>query len=156
MRFLRYTSRELADTWRLGEILGKAAKPGDIYCLLGELGAGKTSLAQGIGKGIGVIEFVNSPTFTLIREYQGRLPFYHMDLYRLGDVEEGEELGLKEYFWGRGLCVVEWPQVAAELLPEDILQIDIFSESDYRVIELTGHGERSKQIIEEVKQVCGF
>ncbi|MDA8443197.1 MAG: tRNA (adenosine(37)-N6)-threonylcarbamoyltransferase complex ATPase subunit type 1 TsaE [Peptococcaceae bacterium] len=150
---MQYISRNLDATLDLGDILGRVAQPGDVYCLLGELGAGKTSLAQGIAAGLGIIETINSPTFTLIHEYQGRLPFYHMDLYRMACVEEGEELGLQEYFWGKGLCVVEWPQIAAELLPRDVLQVDISDQLGARLIELTGHGTRSRQIIEEVDKI---
>ncbi len=150
---MRITSKGPADTLALGEILGRLARPGDVYCLLGELGVGKTALAQGIGRGLGIEEPVSSPTFTLIHEYQGRMPFYHMDLYRMAAPEEGEELGLQEYFWGQGLSVVEWPQVAAELLPEDILQVQMAFEGEARVIELVPHGPRSQQIVEEVTRL---
>lgn len=150
---MRINVRSLAETLDLGEILGRLAEPGDVFCLLGELGAGKTALAQGIGRGLGIDEAVNSPTFTLIHEYRGRLPFYHMDLYRMGCLEEGEELGLTEYFWGKGLCVVEWPQVAAELLPEDILQVNIMLQNEARIFELVEHGPRSQQIVKEVSKL---
>jgi tRNA threonylcarbamoyladenosine biosynthesis protein TsaE len=149
---VRFVSSSLADTQRFGEALGKLAEPGDVFCLLGDLGAGKTSLTQGIGKGLDIKQHINSPTFNLINEYQGRIPLYHMDLYRM-EAEEGEELGLKEYFWGKGLCVVEWPQVAAEILPQDILQIDIISHGGWREIKLTAHGSRSREMIEEVKKL---
>jgi len=147
------TVETLEETLTLGAILGKLAQPGDVYCLLGELGAGKTALAQGIGHGLGIEQHINSPTFTLIHEYQGRLPLYHMDLYRMCSVEEGEELGLTEYFWGQGLCVVEWPQVAAELLPEDILEVSITFRDEVREFNLTAHGLRSQQIVKEVSRV---
>ncbi|HWJ02710.1 MAG TPA: tRNA (adenosine(37)-N6)-threonylcarbamoyltransferase complex ATPase subunit type 1 TsaE [Verrucomicrobiae bacterium] len=153
---MRFTSRELSDTLNLGKLLGELARPGDVFCLLGDLGAGKTALAQGVALGLRIDEPVSSPTFTLIHEYMGRLPFFHMDLYRLGSSEEGEELGLKEYFWGKGVCVVEWPQVVADALPQDILEIHIQIVEDERHIELIGHGPRSGQIIEEVTNKCGF
>lgn len=153
---MRFTSRELSDTLKLGKLLGELARPGDVFCLLGDLGAGKTALAQGVALGLRIDEPVSSPTFTLIHEYMGRLPFFHMDLYRLGSPEEGEELGLKEYFWGKGVCVVEWPQVVADALPQDILEIHIQIVEDERHIELIGHGPRSGQIIEEVTNKCGF
>ncbi len=150
---MQITSNSPADTLALGEILGRLARPGDIYCLLGELGAGKTALAQGIGRGLGIEDPVSSPTFTLIHEYKGRMPLYHMDLYRMAAPEEGEELGLQEYFWGHGLCVVEWPQAAAELLPADILQVELRFAGDSREIELAAHGSRSQQIVEEVTRL---
>ncbi|HEX3016163.1 MAG TPA: tRNA (adenosine(37)-N6)-threonylcarbamoyltransferase complex ATPase subunit type 1 TsaE, partial [Desulfobacteria bacterium] len=140
---------------QLGYALGKVAQPGDVYCLLGELGAGKTALAQGIGRGLGINEQISSPTFTLINEYHGRLPFFHMDLYRISRLEEGEELGLTEYFGGQGLCVVEWPQVVAALIPADILQLDFSVKDTVRTIKLTGYGVRSREIIKEVTNIVG-
>lgn len=140
------------ETLRLGETLGRLAQPGDVFCLLGDLGAGKTTLAKGIGQGLGVKDTINSPTFTLIHEYRGRIPFFHMDLYRMGSKEEGEELGLKEYFWGKGLCAIEWPQIAVELLPDDILEIDVSVQGEARVFELRDHGPRSQQIVKEVSK----
>ena len=151
-----FTTKDVAETLALGAVLGKVAEPGDVYCLLGELGAGKTTLAQGIAKGLDVTQQVSSPTFTLIHEYPGRLPLYHMDLYRLNSGEAGEEIGLQEYLWGEGLCVIEWPQVAAELLPQDLLEVNILAQGDTRRITLVAHGNRSRQIIEEVTKRCGY
>ncbi len=148
---MRFLSNGLADTQRLGVVLGELAKPGDIFCLLGDLGVGKTTLTQGIGEGLGIQEHISSPTFNIINEYQGRIPLYHMDLYRM-EKEEGFELGLPEYFWGQGLCVVEWPQAAIDILPQDILQIVIANKGDQRAMNLTAHGPRSGQLIEEVKK----
>ena len=98
-----------SETLALGEKLGKAAKPGQIYTLNGDLGVGKTVLTQGFAKGLGITEAVNSPTFTIIQEYtEGRLPFYHFDVYRIGDIEEMEEIGYDDYFFGEGVCLIEW------------------------------------------------
>ena len=108
-----------SETLALGEKLGKAAKPGQIYTLNGDLGVGKTVLTQGFAKGLGITEAVNSPTFTIIQEYtEGRLPFYHFDVYRIGDIEEMEEIGYDDYFFGEGVCLIEWAELIEELIPE--------------------------------------
>ena len=104
-----------SETLALGEKLGKAAKPGQIYTLNGDLGVGKTVLTQGFAKGLGITEAVNSPTFTIIQEYtEGRLPFYHFDVYRIGDIEEMEEIGYDDYFFGEGVCLIEWAELIEE------------------------------------------
>lgn len=101
-------SASASQTHRLGALLGSLLQPGDVVLLEGPLGAGKTALTQGIGAGLGVRETINSPTFTLLKEYMGRLPLYHFDLYRIEDPEELFALGFEEYFSGEGVCVVEW------------------------------------------------
>ena len=107
-----------SETLALGEKLGKAAKPGQIYTLNGDLGVGKTVLTQGFAKGLGITEAVNSPTFTIIQEYEsGRMPFYHFDVYRIGDIEEMEEIGYDDYFYGNGICLIEWANLIEEILP---------------------------------------
>lgn len=118
---------DLAATVALGKRLGEMAMPGDIITLSGELGSGKTTLAQAIALGLEVPaeQPVTSPTFAVLHEYQGRLPFYHLDLYRLGHEEELYELGLEEYLYGEGLCVIEWPDRLAGLLPPERLEIAI-------------------------------
>ena len=96
------------ETRAFGESLGKTAKPGTVYTLTGDLGVGKTVLTQGFAKGLGVTEYVNSPTFTIVQEYEdGRLPFYHFDVYRIGDIEEMDEIGYEDYFYGEGVCLIE-------------------------------------------------
>lgn len=112
-------------TLRLGERLGRAAAPGDLILLRGDLGAGKTTLAQGIARGLGIEGAVSSPTFTLIKEYAGRLPLFHVDLYRLGDVAEVEALGIEDYLERGGVCVVEWADRGDPLWPADWLRIDL-------------------------------
>lgn len=115
-----------SETQELGCLLGKAAPAGTIIALSGEMGAGKTYLAKGIAMGLEIKEHVTSPTFTIINEYEGgRLPFYHMDLYRLSTAEEGEELGLDEYFNGDGITVVEWPERLEEAFPQQHIWLDI-------------------------------
>ena len=108
------------ETRELGKRIGERAKPGDLYTLTGELGVGKTVFTQGIAEGLGIAEPVCSPTFTIVQVYEeGRLPFYHFDVYRIGDVCEMDEIGYEDYFYGNGLCMVEWANLIEELLPEE-------------------------------------
>ena len=137
------------ETYSFGEKLGKAAKPGQIYTLNGDLGVGKTVLTQGFAKGLGITEAVNSPTFTIIQEYEsGRMPFYHFDVYRIGDIEEMEEIGYDDYFYGNGICLIEWANLIEEILPEQIIEITIEKNLekgfDYRKITVTGLPEQIK------------
>lgn len=129
------------ETFALGEKIGRQARAGEIYTLLGDLGAGKTVFTQGVASGLGIKEPVNSPTFTILQIYQeGRLPFYHFDVYRIGDVEEMEEIGYEDYFYGDGLCLIEWANLIEEILPQDVIQIMIEKELekgfDYRRITI--------------------
>ena len=106
--------------------LGREARPGQVIALTGDLGAGKTTLTKAIARGLGISETVTSPTFTIVKEYRsGRLPLFHFDVYRIGDVEEMYELGYEEYFFGDGVCVIEWADLIEELIPEDALKISI-------------------------------
>lgn len=129
------------ETFALGEEIGRQARAGEIYTLLGDLGVGKTVFTQGVAVGLGIKEPVNSPTFTILQIYQeGRLPFYHFDVYRIGDVEEMEEIGYEDYFYGDGLCLIEWANLIEEILPQDVIQIMIEKELekgfDYRRITI--------------------
>ncbi len=129
------------ETFLLGKRLGEQAKPGDVYTLAGELGVGKTVLAQGIAKGLSIEEPISSPTFTIVQIYEGgRMPFYHFDVYRIGDVEEMEEVGYEDYFYGQGLTLVEWADLIEEILPEHYLKIcmekDLEKGFDYRIITM--------------------
>lgn len=131
------------DTGRLGETLAKAAKPGQIYCLEGDLGVGKTVFTQGFARGLGVEGPVTSPTFTIVQQYEeGRIPLYHFDVYRLADLEELEEIGYEEYFFGDGVCLIEWPSRVEELIPAEAVRITIEKELakgfDYRRITVEG------------------
>ena len=114
-------------TLDFGKKLGSICEPGDVICLAGDLGAGKTTMAQAIAAGSGVAEneYVNSPTFAILHEYRGRIPIYHMDFYRLGSSEDVVELGLDDYFYGEGLTLVEWFERAGDLLPESVLVIEL-------------------------------
>lgn len=119
---LAYEVKDLAGTERLAAYLAGQALPGTVIALDGDLGAGKTAFSQLFARHLGVKGTVNSPTFTLIKEYKGRLPFYHMDVYRLS-LDEAEELGLDEYFYGQGVTLVEWASLITELLPPNLLHI---------------------------------
>ena len=131
-------------TIALGEMVGKNLRPGDILLLEGDLGAGKTTFAQGAAKGLGVDEFVNSPTFVIINEYfSGRLSLYHMDLYRVEDESQLYDLGIEEYFFGNGVCLVEWPAIALPLMPEEVAWIRLEQSGDGRVVTLETHGDYS-------------
>lgn len=129
------------DTFNIGLQLGSDAKKGDIYCLSGDLGVGKTVFTQGFARGLGIDEAVNSPTFTIIQEYEGeRMPLYHFDVYRIGDVEEMEEIGYEDYFYGEGVCLIEWAELIEELLPKKRTTISIKKDLqkgfDYRLITI--------------------
>ena len=114
------------ETLALGETLGRAAKPGEVYVLIGDLGVGKTVFTQGIARGLDIAEPISSPTFTIVQVYEeGRMPFYHFDVYRIGDVEEMEEIGYEDYFYGEGLSLVEWGDLIREILPERRKEITI-------------------------------
>lgn len=130
------------ETYQLGFQIGQNAKPGEIYALLGDLGVGKTVLTQGVAAGVGIKEPVNSPTFTILQIYdEGRLPFYHFDVYRIGDPEEMDEIGYEDYFFGEGLCLVEWANLIEELMPAQTKRITIEKDLDrgfdYRKITIT-------------------
>ena len=127
------------ETRALGEKLGREAAAGQVYTLTGDLGVGKTVFTQGFARGLGVKEHVNSPTFTIVQEYgEGRLPFYHFDVYRLGDIEEMDEIGDVDYFYGEGVCLIEWAELIEELLPENRIAVriekDLEKGFDYRKI----------------------
>ena len=131
------------DTFRAGEEIGKQAKPGQIYTLNGDLGVGKTVFTQGIAQGLGITEPVNSPTFTIIQIYEsGRLPLYHFDVYRIADVEEMDEIGYEDYFFGDGVCLIEWAELIRDILPEQCVEVTITKELDkgfdFRRIQVTG------------------
>ena len=130
-------------TRKLGEELGKIVSPGTVCTLNGDLGVGKTVFTQGFAKGLGITEPVNSPTFTIVQEYQeGRIPLYHFDVYRISDVEEMEEIGYEDYFYGEGVCLIEWAQLIEEILPSKLTEItiekDLEKGFDYRRITIKG------------------
>lgn len=127
------------ETFDAGYSIGKEAKPGTVYALLGDLGVGKTVFTKGVAAGLSVKEQVNSPTFTIVQVYEsGRLPFYHFDVYRIGDLEEMDEIGYEDYFYGEGVCLVEWAGLIKELMPAETVWVtiekDLEKDFDYRRI----------------------
>lgn len=127
------------ETFRLGEELGRKAVPGQVFTLTGDMGVGKTVFTQGLAKGLGIEEPVNSPTFTIVQVYEdGRLPFYHFDVYRIGDVEEMDEVGFEDYVMGDGVSLIEWADLIEEILPEKrtriLIEKDLEQGFDYRKI----------------------
>lgn len=133
------------ETYEYGRKMGAEAQPGDVYCLTGDLGVGKTVFTQGFAAGLGVQEPVSSPTFTIVQEYEGeKMPFYHFDVYRIGDAEEMEEIGFEDYVYGQGVCLIEWANLIREILPEDFMGIliekDMEKGFDYRRITLERGG----------------
>ena len=129
------------ETFELGKKLGTEAKPGQVYALLGDLGVGKTILTKGFAEGIGITEPVSSPTFTIVQVYEeGRMPFYHFDVYRIGDIEEMDEIGYEDCFYGEGVWLVEWANLIEEIMPENTIWItiekDLEKGFDYRRIEV--------------------
>lgn len=140
------------ETYALGRLLGGLLSAGDVVCLNGDLGAGKTRFAQGVAMGLGIRDGVTSPTFTLINEYNGRLPFYHMDVYRLGGPGEMADLGYEEYFYGSGVTLVEWADLVGDLLPRERLDINIGGGSgeNQRRIQLSPRGERYEKLAWEM------
>ena len=145
-----YESESPSETFELGRKLGSSALPGTIICLNGDLGTGKTVFTQGFAAGLGITEPVNSPTFTIMQIYEeGRLPLYHFDVYRIGDPEEMEEIGYEDYFYGQGVCLVEWSERIEELMPEESMSIviekDLSRGFDFRRITWTYH-EKSEEV----------
>lgn len=137
---MEWEKNSAEETFDLGVWFAENAKAGDIYLLDGDLGAGKTVFAQGFGKGLGIAEPINSPTFTILQIYEeGRMPFYHFDVYRIGDVEEMEEIGYEDYFYGNGVCLIEWASLIPEILPKEVFHISITKDLekgfDYRKIK---------------------
>lgn len=131
------------ETFELGKKIGENAKAGQIYTLTGDLGVGKTVFTQGLAAGLGITEPVNSPTFTILQVYEeGRMPFYHFDVYRIGDVEEMDEIGYEDCFYGEGVCLIEWSQLILEILPDKVVHIciekDLEQGFDYRKITVEG------------------
>lgn len=142
MKTIVYESNSSEETYKLGIELAKQAKPGTVYTLSGDLGTGKTVFAQGFAKGLDIDEAVNSPTFTILQVYDsGRMPFYHFDVYRIADLDEMDEIGYEDCFYGEGVCLVEWAELVSEIIPSDCISIKISKNLekgfDYRQIEVT-------------------
>lgn len=136
-----YETNSAEETYKLAYEMGKNAEKGDIICLEGELGVGKTVFAQGFAKGLGIEEYINSPTFTIVQVYEGgRIPLYHFDVYRISDIDEMDEIGYEEYFFGEGVCLIEWAVLIQEIIPDNAVKVKIDKSLskgfDYRSIEV--------------------
>lgn len=153
---LRYVTGSVEETQGLAASLGQLVQAGDVMCLSGDLGAGKTTFTQGLARGIGITDPVSSPTFTIIKEYdEGRIPLYHMDIYRLGENAVLEDLGYDDYFYGSGVSVVEWAEWLEELLPEDRIHLKIKNLADGgRELQFAGTGPRSDARLKELSDSC--
>lgn len=136
-----YESKSFEDTFNIGQKIGKEAKAGSVYTLIGDLGVGKTVFTQGFAKGMDIADNVNSPTFTIVQVYdEGRLPLYHFDVYRVGDSEEMFEVGFEEYVYGEGVSLIEWANLIEDILPKHYIQVLIEKDNekgfDYRKITI--------------------
>lgn len=143
--FYSENEMELMD---FGSQLGKLLKAGDILILTGELGAGKTTLTKGIAKGLDISQMIKSPTYTIVREYQGRLPLYHLDVYRIGD--DPDSIDLDDFIYGGGVTVIEWGNLLDLSLFDDYLEIVLSKKEDGRLLDLKAKGVRSQQLLEEI------
>ena len=153
MSYVELISHSPEQTQKLGMRIGELALPGDVFLLVGDLGAGKTCLTQGVAWGLDIKEYTMSPSFVIVRELYGRLPLYHIDLYRLDRIEESMELGLDEYLYGRGVCVVEWAEKALSILPAEHLLIEIGYLADTeRNFQMKPSGQRYLDMVEQLKQ----
>ena len=135
-------SKSPEDTFALGKQIGESVVPGSVLTLVGDLGVGKTVFTQGLAEGLGILDAVNSPTFTIVQIYEeGRIPLYHFDVYRIGDISEMDEIGYEDYFYGDGVCLIEWANLIEELLPEQYVEIrmekNLEKGFDYREITVT-------------------
>ena len=151
MNCFALTSHSPEQTQKFGVSIGELALPGDIFLMVGGLGTGKTCLTQGIAWGLGIKEYAVSPTFVLVRELYGRLPLYHIDLYRLDQIEEIVELGLDDYLYGNGVCVVEWAEKGLATLPVEhlLIQISYLSDTERR-FRLTPNGQRYREMLNQL------
>lgn len=154
---LKLVTRSPEETQAFGKRCGELSKPGDILLLTGELGAGKTCLTQGIAFGLGIKEYALSPTFVIMRQLKGRLPLYHIDLYRLDRLEETADLGLDDYFFSDGISVVEWAEKALSLMPSEHLLIQIeYLDSSGRLLRLKPEGKRYQALVRELGKDFNF
>ncbi|MGD9116646.1 MAG: tRNA (adenosine(37)-N6)-threonylcarbamoyltransferase complex ATPase subunit type 1 TsaE [Dehalococcoidia bacterium] len=152
MKALELTTPSPEQTQAIGKRLGEIARPGDVILLVGKLGAGKTCLTQGIAWGLGIADYAASPSFVLVRELHGRLPLYHMDFYRLENLEEIADLGLDDYFYGGGVSVVEWAEKALALLPPEHLLIEMeYLNDNERRLKFKASGKRYREMLDELK-----
>ncbi|MBU5668784.1 tRNA (adenosine(37)-N6)-threonylcarbamoyltransferase complex ATPase subunit type 1 TsaE [Peptoniphilus sp. MSJ-1] len=145
----------LEETKKFGRLLGENLNPGDVLCLNGDLGAGKTTLTKSIAEGLGINDYVTSPTFTIVNEYYGKINLYHIDTYRLDDELDVDYLGFDEYFYSDGVTVVEWAEKIREALPEEYMEINIKSCEGFRKLEIIYIGDRFNNLKEKIDESFG-
>lgn len=150
---MSFKTKSPIETEKIGFKLGNLLKRGSIVLISGELGVGKTVLTKGIAKGMGIDDYVTSPTFMIVNEHLGDIPLYHFDVYRIDDYTELYDIGYEEYFYGDGVCVIEWPEKIKPLIPKEniFIRIDIGDSYDERIIEIESHGEKYDEVIKEMK-----
>lgn len=150
---MKITVNNLKDTEKIGGIIADCLEKGTVLCLDGDLGAGKTTLTQFIAKKFGVSEYITSPTFTIIKEYKGRLPFYHMDVYRINSEDDMYDLGYDEYIYSEGVTIIEWSHKIKGILPEERISIEIERLDDYvRTMVIYGKGKSYDKLVKELKK----
>ena len=153
MTTLKFITHSAEQTQKVGISIGKLAEPGDLFLLIGDLGTGKTCLTQGIAYGLDIQEYTLSPSFVIMRELHGRLPLYHMDFYRLENIAEISDLGLDDYLFGKGVCVIEWANRGLTVLPEDhlLVGIDYLAENE-RSFVIEPRGERYVRMVQQLRE----
>lgn len=150
---MKLTVNNLKDTEKIGKIIACCLEKGSVLCLDGDLGAGKTTLTQFIAKEFGVSEYITSPTFTIIKEYEGRLPFYHMDVYRIDSEDDMYDLGYDEYIYSEGVTIIEWSHKIKGILPDERISIEIQRIDDSgRIMIIGGRGSAYDKLAEELKK----
>lgn len=150
---MKLTVNNLKDTEQIGKIISHCLEKGTVLCLDGDLGVGKTSLTQFIAREFGVDDYITSPTFNIIKEYKGKLPFYHMDVYRIDSEDDMYDLGYDEYIYSEGVTIIEWSHKIVGILPEDRINIEIKRLDDYsRLMIIDGNGSTYEKLIEELKK----
>ena len=148
---LKIKTNNAKETQQLGRLIGESLVGGEIIAMTGDLGAGKTTMTKSIAKGLNIDEHITSPTFTIVNEYDGRLKLFHFDVYRIGDIEEMYDIGYEEYFYSGGVCIIEWANLIEEILPEDTINIEIYTlDENKREFTITGKGDKFNHIVKEL------
>ncbi len=148
---LKIKTNSAEETEKLGRLIGESLIGGEIIAMTGDLGAGKTTMTKSLAKGLDIDEHITSPTFTIVNEYDGRLKLFHFDVYRIEDIEEMYDLGYEEYFYSGGVCIIEWANLIKEILPEDIINIEISTlDEGKREIVISGKGEKFDHLVKEL------
>lgn len=149
---IKIKTKSPEETEKIGYNIGKALKGSEIICMIGDLGAGKTTMTKSLAAGLDIEDYITSPTFTIVNEYAGRLKLYHFDVYRIGDVEEMYDLGYEEYFYSDGVCIIEWSNLIEEILPKErlIIEINRGQDEDIREITIKPIGKKYEDIVKEL------